>query len=210
MGVIQPQRAVVLISGTGTTLQNFIDLSNRGELPLQIERVISSKSDVMGLERAKNHGLDAVVISRKEYKLWDEFNQALCDAVDEIDPDIILLAGFLSLFRPDPKYNGRMMNSHPALIPAFCGKGMYGHHVHKAVIESGVKISGATIHFVDQHYDTGPIIIQESAPVSFYDTPESLAERTQAIERRIYPEAIRLYAEGRLKIHGRRVEVLPE
>jgi len=209
MEPIQPLRAVVLISGRGTTLQNFIDKTNAGEISLKIERVISSKREAYGLERARKHDIDAITIPRKEFEIWDQFNQAISDAVEEVQPDIILLAGFLSLFRPDSKYDGKMMNSHPALIPAFCGKGMYGHHVHKAVIETGVKISGATIHYVDQHYDTGPIIIQEPTPVYFEDTPETLAERVQAIEREIYPKAIQLFAENRLNIHGRRVEVLP-
>jgi phosphoribosylglycinamide formyltransferase-1 len=151
-----------------------------------------------------------VVISPKAYPNWKAFNQANVDAVNEIQPDLILLAGYLSLFIPDESYTGKIMNTHPALIPAFCGKGMYGHRVHQAVIESGVKVSGATIHFVDNEYDSGPIILQKSVPVDFEDTPESLAEKVQAVEREIYPQAILLFAENRLKVIGRRVQILPK
>ncbi|MCX5740275.1 MAG: formyltransferase family protein, partial [Proteobacteria bacterium] len=117
--------------------------------------------------------------------------------------------GFLSVFELSGKYDGRTINVHPALIPAFCGAGMYGHHVHEAVLAAGVKVSGATVHFADDHYDTGPIILQEAVPVQDDDTPESLAARVQQVERRLVPEAIRLFAAGRLAIDGRKVRILP-
>lgn len=202
-------RGVVMLSGNGTTLQNFIDLSERGELPLEIALVISSKKYAYGIERAKKHNIPTVVIARKDYKTWEDFNHALTDAVNQVQPNIILLAGFLSLFRPGAQYHGKIMNSHPALIPSFCGHGMYGHRVHHAVVESGTKITGATIHFVDEQYDTGPIILQKAVEVLPGDTPDSLAERVQAVEREIYPEAVRLFAEGRLRIVGKCVEILP-
>lgn len=202
-----PLRVVVLLSGSGTTLQNFIDLKEKGELPVEIVAVISSRHDAYGIERAKRHGIPTQVIARKDFASWEEFNRSLSEAVNKIDPDLILFAGFMTLFRPDPKYYGRIMNVHPALIPAFCGKGMYGRHVHEAVIESGVKITGATVHFVDENYDTGPIIIQKAVEVLDSDTPESLAERVQAVEREIYPLAVRWFAENRLSIKGRRVIV---
>ncbi|MEW6235262.1 MAG: phosphoribosylglycinamide formyltransferase [Candidatus Omnitrophota bacterium] len=204
-----PLRAVVLLSGSGTTLQNLIDRRERGELPIDIVLVIASREDAYGLERAQKHNIPAQVISRKQFASWKEFNQALSLAVENAQPDLILFAGFMSLFRPDPKWYGRIMNVHPALIPSFCGKGMYGHHVHEAVIESGVKITGATVHFVDENYDTGPIILQKVVEVRDDDSPNSLAERVQAAEREIYPEAIRLFAENRLRIEGKRVKIVP-
>lgn len=204
---IQPCRTVVLLSGGGTTLQNLIDRKERGELPIDIVLVVSSRKDAYGIERAKKHGIPQQIIARKDFPTWELFNAALSAAVDSARPDLICFAGFMSLFRPDSKYYGRIMNVHPALIPAFCGKGMYGHHVHESVIESGVKITGCTVHFVDENYDTGPIILQEAIAVRDDDTPDALAERVQAAEREIYPEAIRLFAEGRLRIEGRRVKI---
>ncbi len=200
-------RTVVLLSGSGTTLQNLIDKMEAGDLPIEIALVISSRNDAYGLERARNHKIPARAISRKSFPSWEAFNQELAKTVDEIEPDLIVLAGFMLLFRPDSKYYGRIMNVHPALIPSFCGKGLYGHHVHEAVIASGVKISGATVHFVDEQYDTGPIILQKAVDVLDDDTPDSLAERVQEAEREIYPQAIRLFAENRLRIEGKRVKI---
>ncbi|MGI6458106.1 MAG: phosphoribosylglycinamide formyltransferase [bacterium] len=202
-------RTVVMLSGSGSTLQNFIDRMESGDLPIEIVRVISSKRDVYGLERARKHGIPAIAIARRDYPSWEEFNQAITAAVDESSPDLILLAGYMSLFRPGAKYDGKIMNVHPALIPAFCGKGLYGHHVHQAVIEAGVRFTGATVHFVDQDYDTGPIILQKVVPVLSDDTPDSLAERVQAAEREIYPEAVKLFAQNRLRIEGKCVRILP-
>lgn len=210
MTEIKKVRAVVLLSGGGTTLQNFIDKAERGEIPLEIALVISSKKNAYGIERAKKHNIPVQVIARKDYKEWEDFNAALTAAVDEVNPDLILLAGFLTLFRPGPKYHNRIMNSHPALIPSFCGHGMYGHHVHQAVIDYGVRYTGATIHFIDEQYDSGPVILQKVVEVLPGDTPDTLAERVQAAEREIYPEAVKLFAEDRLKIQGRCVTILPK
>ncbi len=203
----RPCRTVVLLSGGGTTLQNLIDRQERGELPIEIVLVISSRSDAYGIERARKHHIPVRVIARKAYKNWEEFNVEMGKAVDSVHPDLICFAGFMSLFRPDAKYYGRIMNVHPALIPSFCGKGMYGHHVHASVIENGVKITGCTVHFVDENYDTGPIILQKAVEVLDEDTPDTLAERVQAAEREIYPQAIRWFVEGRLWIEGRRVRI---
>ncbi len=205
----QRARMLVLLSGSGTTLQNFIDLTERGELPVEIVGVLSSRRGVKGIDRAEKHDIPTRIVARKDFETWDEFNKALCDAVEPFEPDLIAFAGFMSLFRAPEKYYGKIMNVHPALIPAFCGKGFYGHHVHEAVIESGVKITGATVHFVDEEYDHGPIILQKAVEVLDDDTPDSLAERVQAVEREIYPEAIRLFVEGRLRVEGRRVRILP-
>jgi formyltetrahydrofolate-dependent phosphoribosylglycinamide formyltransferase len=199
---------LVMLSGGGTTLQNFIDLVEAGKLPVTIVGVISSRRDAYGLVRAQKHGISSTIVARKEFDTWEEFNQSLCEAVDSYRPDLIAMAGFMSLFRPRERYHGKMLNIHPALIPAFCGKGLYGHHVHEAVIQSGVKITGATVHFADEEYDHGPIILQKPVEVLDDDTVESLAERVQAVEREIYPEAIRLFVAGRLRVEGRRVRIL--
>jgi len=202
-------RMLVMISGGGTTLQNFIDRIDAGQLPVRIVGVISSRADAYGLVRAEKHGIPTTLVARKEYTTWEEFNQALCEAVNAYEPDLIAMAGFMSLFRIGKRYERRILNVHPALIPAFCGKGLYGHHVHEAVIESGARITGATVHYVDEEYDHGPIILQKAVEVLDNDTPDTLAERVQAAEREIYPEAIRLHVAGRLKVEGRRVRILP-
>lgn len=205
----QTTRVVVLLSGSGSTLQNFIDKQEEGKIPIEIAMVISSNRDAYGLERARKHGIPTRTVHRKDYEKWSLFNQDLSEAINEADPDLILLAGFMFLFRPDPKYYGKIMNVHPALIPAFCGKGMYGHHVHQAVLDYGVKITGATVHFIDENYDTGPIILQKAVEVRDDDTADSLAERVQAAEREIYSRAVQLYAENRLVVEGRKVKILP-
>jgi formyltetrahydrofolate-dependent phosphoribosylglycinamide formyltransferase len=148
------------------------------------------------------------VVERKAFDL-ETFNKKINEILLRYDPDLILLAGFLSLLMPDEKFRGAIMNIHPALIPSFCGKGYYGARVHRAVIESGVKVSGCTVHFVDDEYDHGPIILQAAVPVLDDDTPDSLAERIHHEENRLYPEAVRLFARGRLKLEGRRVRILP-
>ncbi|HOQ91148.1 MAG TPA: phosphoribosylglycinamide formyltransferase [Candidatus Hydrogenedentes bacterium] len=201
-------RFVVLLSGGGTTLQNLIDRIERGELPARIEGVISSRAGVFGLERARRHGIPAVTVPRRQYPDDHAFNADLWKEIAVFQPDLVVLAGFMSLLHLPPEYTLRVVNVHPALIPAFCGKGMYGHHVHEAVLAYGAKISGATVHFVDEQYDHGPIIIQRACPVLDDDTPDTLAERVQAVEREIYPVAIRWIAEGRVQVEGRRVRIL--
>ncbi len=193
-----PLRTVVLVSGSGSTLQNFIDLQERGELPIEIVYVISSRKDAYGITRALNHGIPTAAICRKDFANWEEFNESVSRTIDNINPDLILLAGYMSLIRLDPKYKRKIMNVHPALLPKYGGKGMYGHHVHEAVIKNGETKTGATVHFVDEEYDTGPIILQKDIEVRDNDTPETLAQRVQALEREIYPEAVRLFAEGKV------------
>jgi formyltetrahydrofolate-dependent phosphoribosylglycinamide formyltransferase len=205
----RPVRLAVLLSGSGTTLQNLLDRIADGTLVADISIVVGSRSDAYGLERARGAGIPALVVPRKEYPDSNGFNDALHDALAPCDVDLIVLAGFLSLFQPRQRYADRVLNIHPALIPAFCGTGFYGDKVHRAVIESGVKISGCTVHFADDRYDHGPIILQKAVPVLEDDTPDSLAARVHAAENELYPEAIRLWAAGRLKIEGRRVRVLP-
>jgi formyltetrahydrofolate-dependent phosphoribosylglycinamide formyltransferase len=205
----RPVRLAVLISGGGTTLQNFLDRIAAGTLPAEMAVVVASRADAYGLERARRAGVPAVVVARKEHADVERFNDALHAALAPFAIDLVVLAGFLSLFQPRARYAGRVMNIHPALIPAFCGPGFYGARVHDAVLESGARVSGCTVHFADDQYDHGPIILQGTVPVLDDDTPDTLAARVHAVEHELYPEAIRLWAGGRLRIEGRRVRILP-
>lgn len=206
-----PLRIAVLLSGAGTSLENLFAHIEGGRLAPDLARisvVIASKRDAGGLARAERHGTPAVAIPRREFESSSAFNDALHDALEPHNVGLVALLGFLSIFEPRARYAGKVINVHPALIPAFCGKGFYGARVHRAVLEAGVKVSGATVHFADDQYDTGPIILQEAVPVLASDSPDSLAARVQAAERRLVPEAIRLFAQGRLQIEGRGVKVL--
>jgi formyltetrahydrofolate-dependent phosphoribosylglycinamide formyltransferase len=203
----RPVRLAVLLSGSGTTLQNLVDRIADGRLAAAIAVVIASRADAGGLERARAAGIPAVAVPRKEFTDVDRFNDALHAELQRHAFDLIVLAGFLSPFQLRNRYSGRVLNIHPALIPAFCGKGYYGEKVHQAVLEAGVKVSGCTVHFADDHYDHGPIILQGTVPVLDDDTPATLAARVHALENELYPEAIRLCAAGCLEIHGRRVRV---
>jgi len=198
----------VLLSGGGRTLQNFIDRIDKGKLDAKIEVVISSRPEVKGIERAQAHGIDAFVVARKEYADTKSFSKAINKILAKYDIDLIVMAGFLSLYQAPKKLKDKMMNIHPALIPSFCGDKMYGHHVHEAVIEYGAKVTGCTVHFADEQYDTGPVILQKAVPVLDDDTPDSLAARVFEVECELYPRAIQLFAEGRLLVEGRRVRIL--
>jgi formyltetrahydrofolate-dependent phosphoribosylglycinamide formyltransferase len=205
----EPIRVAVLLSGGGTSLQNLIDRAADGRLAARVVVVVASRADAFGLDRARRAGIPALVVARKAHADVTHFNDALHAALAPHAPDLVVLAGFLSLFEPRARYAGRVMNIHPALIPAFCGAGFYGHRVHDAVIAAGVKVSGCTVHFADDHYDHGPIILQSCVPVLDEDTADSLAARVLALEYELYPQAIQLFAEGRLAIDGRRVRILP-
>jgi len=202
-----PLRVSVLLSGEGTSLENLCEQIDAGHVPAQIVGVIASKPDVGGLARARRRGIPALAVPRKRFADGRAFNDALHEALARFEPGLVACLGFLSLFELRGRYEGRAINTHPALIPAFCGRGFYGHHVHEAVLAAGVKVSGATVHFVDAQYDHGPIILQRAVPVLEGDTADTLAARVQAAERRIVPEAIRLFAEGRLSIDGPRVRI---
>ena len=198
----------VLLSGEGTSLENLFERIEAGELDARVVVVIASKSDAGGLERARRRGVPAVAIPRRSHPDVSAFNDAIHAELDRHDVELVALLGFLSPFETRGKFDGRALNVHPALIPAFSGRGYYGRRVHQAVLEAGVKLTGATVHFVDAEYDHGPIALQEAVPVLDGDTPESLAARVQEVERRLVPEAIRLFAEGRLAIEGRSVRIL--
>jgi len=206
-GDAAPLRIAVLLSGSGTSLENLCERIDAGEVPGQVVVVIGSRAKAFGLERARRRGIPAFAVPRRQHPDVGSFNDALHAVLDEHDVGLVCLLGFLSPFEIRGRYDGRTINVHPALIPAFCGKGMYGHHVHEAVLEQGVKVTGATVHFVDDGYDTGPIILQRAIDVHDDDTPDSLAERVQAVERELVPEAVRLFAESRLTIEARRVKI---
>lgn len=203
-----PLRVAVLLSGSGTTLQNLLDRSATGRLPASIVCVVASRPDAYGLERARKVGVPALVVERKACASRSEFSSRILGHCREARAELVCMAGFLQLLEIPPDFAGKVMNIHPALLPAFGGKGFHGLHVHSAAIESGVKVSGCTVHFADNEYDHGPIIAQRTVPVEDDDTPETLQARVFAQECEAYPEVIALFAEGRLRIEGRRVRVL--
>ena len=203
-----PLRLAVLLSGEGTTLQNLIDHIEAGKLDASIVVVISNQPDAYGLVRAKRHGLEAICLPWRAYRDAQAYDDALNRTLDRYVPELIALAGFLRVFRYAAHYRGRVINIHPSLIPAFCGKGFYGLRVHQAALAYGVKVSGCTVHFADEEYDHGPIILQRVVPVLDDDTPERLAARVMLEERQAYPEVIQLFAEGRLQVEGQRVTIL--
>jgi formyltetrahydrofolate-dependent phosphoribosylglycinamide formyltransferase len=198
----------VLISGGGNTLQNFIDQIETGKLSATIQVVISSKPGVVGLERAKNHNLRTSVVPYSSFHNVETFSSAITAELEKYPIDLITLAGFVHFYKIPEKYLGKVMNIHPGLIPAFCGHTYYGNKVHEAVINYGAKVSGCTVHFADNIYDNGPIIIQRAVPVLDEDTPKTLAARVFEEECEAYPEAVRLFAAGRLKVEGRKVRII--
>ena len=202
----RPLRVAVLLSGNGTSLENLCEQIDAGRVRAEVVVVISSQEKALGLERARRRGIPAVGVSRQKIPDLRAFNDAIHAELARHDVDLVALLGFLSLFELRGRYEGRAINTHPALIPAFSGQGFYGRRVHEAVLAAGVKLSGATVHFSNDEYDKGPIILQEAVPVLEHDTPETLAARVQACERRLVPEAIRLIAEGRVTLKSGRVQ----
>ncbi len=200
-------RLAVLISGGGTTLLNFLRKIERGELAARVALVIASRADCAGVERSRAAGLSCEVVSPRDFADVRAFSDDLFSRCRQAEVDLVTLAGFLSRIEIPDDFHGRVMNIHPALIPAFCGQGMYGHHVHEAVLARGAKVSGCTVHFADNEYDHGPIILQQCVPVLDDDTPDTLAARVFDVECELYPEAIRLYAAGRLATTGRAVRI---
>lgn len=206
-----PLRLGVLVSGTGTNLQALLDACRPGEVPAEVAVVISNVPDAFALERARRAGVPAVVLDHRTFPTKAAFEAALRAALAAHRVGLVCLAGFLRILSPSfvAAFAGRMVNIHPALLPAFGGKGMYGDRVHKAVLASGVRQSGCTVHFVTEEPDAGPIIVQGVVPVQDGDTPTTLAARVRKEERRLYPLAVRLFAERRLRIEGHTVRVLP-
>ncbi len=203
-----PIRLAVCVSGGGTTLQNLIDRIRSRRLTAQIVQVIASRPRIGAIDKAAEAGIPMALANRNA-RSRTEFSASVFDPIRHSQADLVILAGFLSLLYIPPEYKGRVMNVHPSLIPAFCGEGYYGARVHQAVLESGVKVTGCTVHLADDAYDTGPIILQRAVPVLDDDTPETIAARVFQEECKALPEAISLYAEGRLRIDGRRVRIAP-
>jgi phosphoribosylglycinamide formyltransferase-1 len=202
-----PLRLAILLSGTGRTFENLHAEIAAGRLPARIVGVIASRADVRGCARARELGLPTEVVRPRDFDGPQRYGAALGEVLARWRTELAAMAGFLHLWSVPPALRGRVMNVHPALLPAFGGKGMHGAHVHAAVLASGARLSGCTVHFADDQYDAGPIIVQRAVPVEFEDTPETLAARVFAQECLAYPEAIRLFAAGRLEIVGRRVRI---
>lgn len=194
----------ILVSGSGTNLQALIDARESGSLPARIACVISNRTDAFALERAKKHGIPAIHLDHRSFAGRDQYDAALVNLLGEHGVDLVVLAGFMRIVTPVllTAYPNAVMNIHPALLPAFPGL-----HAQQQALEYGVKVTGCTVHFVDAGTDTGPIIIQAAVPVLEGDSVESLSNRIQIEEHRIYPEAVRLFSEGRLRVEGRRVIV---
>lgn len=202
----------VLVSGGGTNLQALIDAEKRGEIKNgKITCVISSNPNAYALERAKNNGIETVVVPKKDYPDRSEYTAAVTKALVEAKADLVVYAGFMIILDSQivKAFPNKMMNVHPALIPSFCGKGFYGLRVHEAVLASGVKLTGATVHFVTEDCDAGPIIAQKAVPVLNGDTPETLQRRVmEECEWKILPEAVSLFCQGRIKINGNKTEII--
>ena len=201
-----PCRIVVMVSGGGTNLQAIIDRVKDGSITnTVIAGVISNNRNAYALKRAEENGIPSKCISPKDYETREIFNEKLLEAVNGYEPDLVVLAGFLVVIPPEmiAQYRNRMINIHPSLIPSFCGKGYYGLKVHEAALQRGVKVVGATVHFVDEGTDTGPIILQKAVEVEQGDTPEILQRRVmEQAEWKILPRAIDLIANGRVTVEG--------
>ncbi|MFW6031807.1 MAG: phosphoribosylglycinamide formyltransferase [Phycisphaeraceae bacterium] len=204
-----PIRLAVLLSGGGTTMQNLADEIAAGRLRAKISVVIASNDQAYGLKRAEKLKVPSFVVPRTEYDTAEDFSDHLFDLVRDAGADLVCLAGFLSLLAIPDDFVNRVINIHPSLLPAFGGKGMYGRRVHEAVIETGCKVSGCTVHFANQEYDRGPILIQRTCPVEEDDTPDTLAARVGEQEHIAYPEAIRLIAQRRVEIAEGRTRIKP-
>ena len=200
-------RLGVMIGGGGRTLMNLADCIERGDLNASVAIVVAARENLPGVALARNRDLPVEVIEARPAP--PHVDERINWRILEAGVDLVCMAGYIRYFRIDPALHGRVMNIHPALLPSFGGRGMYGLAVHRAVLDHGCKVSGCTVHLVDEHYDNGPIILQRTCAVLDDDTPETLAARVFAEECRAYPEAVRLFGEGRLKIEGRRVRIVP-
>lgn len=205
-------RIAVLVSGGGTNLQALLDAKRNGKIKNgDISLVVSSSPDAYALKRAEAHGIKGIVVDRKEYKNRSGFTNAILDVLKEHQIDLVVLAGFLYILSPvfTQNYENKVINVHPSLIPAFCGSGYYGLRVHEKVLEYGVKLTGATVHFVNEEADGGPIILQKAVEIRDDDTPETLQRRVmEQAEWVILPKAVELYCDGRLKVDGRYVRII--
>ena len=206
----QPLRLAVLASGRGSNFQAILDAVDRRELDVEVAVCISDRPEAGALARAASRGIPTAVLHPKSYDDYGRYTDDLLRTLEEHRSTFIVLAGYLKMIPTEvvSAFRGRILNIHPALLPAFGGHGMYGRRVHEAVIEYGVHWTGATVHLVEEDYDTGPIVLQEIVPVYPDDTPDDVAARVLEVEHRIYPAAVRLFAQGRIALEGRRVRIL--
>jgi phosphoribosylglycinamide formyltransferase-1 len=202
-----PLRIAVLISGGGTTLKNLLEKKAAGQLDVEIPLVISSNAKAGGLQIARHAAIDTRVVTPKSQPTPEAYSEAIFSACRAVGAQYVVMGGFLTHVLIPADFENRVLNIHPALIPAFCGKGFFGQRVHEAVLEYGARVSGCSVHFVDNQYDHGPVILQKTVPVLDDDTPETLAARVFAAECEAYPEALRLLSAGRVTVDGRSVRV---
>ena len=205
----KPLRLAVLISGSGRTLKNLLARSAAGRLDAEVSLVVSSAAEAGGLQFAREANVPWAIFARKEFASQEDYSRAVFERCRAAEAEIVVLAGFLKRLTIPADFENRVVNIHPALVPAFCGQGYYGHHVHQAALDYGVKLSGCTVHFVDNQYDHGPVILQKAVPVLDHDTADTLAARVFEAETEAYPEALQLIACGRVQVTGRRVRVAP-
>ena len=205
----KPIKLAVLLSGSGTTLQNLLDQISTGKLNADVSIVIGSKPGLVGIQRSQSAGLRTEIVDRKGFVDCASFSRRVFELVNAAEVDLVCMAGWLCLLQLPERYRGRTMNIHPSLLPSFGGKGLFGQKVHEAVLAHGCKVSGCTVHFVDDAYDTGPIILQRTCAVEETDTPSMLAHRVFEQEKLAYPMAIELFQQDRLQIEGRRVRITP-
>lgn len=208
-----PIRIAVLVSGhgRGSNMQAIIDACKSGRVNGKVALVLGVKVDAPAIQRAHASGVDTLTISPKSFETTEDYDKAVHDALAQYRIDLVCLAGYMRILgaKTVDRWRNRILNVHPALIPSFCGKNMYGHHVHEAVIARGVKFTGVTVHLVDEEYDTGPIVLQRVVPVEEDDTPDTIAARVLEQEHQAYVEAVSLFADGKVKVEGRKVRVLP-
>lgn len=199
----------ILVSGSGTNLQSIINSAESGFINGKIQVVISNKENAYGLQRARNHNIDAVFINEKNYSNIEEYNEAIIKELKSQDVELVVLAGYIKILTNKfiETYSNKIINIHPSLIPSFCGKGYYGLKVHEAAINYGVKLSGATVHFVNEEADNGPIIFQESVSVHYDDTAVTLQERILEVEHKLLPLALKYYCENKIEVVGRKVKI---
>lgn len=198
----------VLISGTGRSLKNMIEKINAGELDAEIKLVVASTARARGIQFAEKALIPIEIIERSSFETSENFSEAVFSKCEEAGAQFVIMAGYLQLLHIPERFDGRVVNIHPSLIPSFCGKGFYGHRVHEAALDYGVKVSGCTVHFVNNEYDAGPVILQKVVPVLEDDTPETLNDRVfYEAECVAYPEAVQLLAEGRVTLTGRKVSI---
>ncbi len=205
-----PMPIAVFISGGGRTLHNLLQKIEAGQLNMEVRLVVASSPAARGLQFAEKASIPIRVVQRNEFADDDLFSKVIFDHCRQAGAELVVLGGFLKRLVVPDDYTNRVTNIHPALVPSFCGKGYYGHHVHEAVLQYGAKLTGCTVHFADNEYDHGPVILQKAVPVLDDDTADTLAARVFDAECEAYPEALSLIAAGRIQVEGRRARVLPE